>query len=999
MAVVGDAYIVVHAITSGFESEVRRAARGINLNREGGDAGDSFSRGMTRNMQRSLIGFEQQALAASKRFQSLVRTGYTIGPILSVAVSTIGSLGTAIVSLGAAVVGAIPSLVVFASAITSIGIAAITAKAAFSGVGKAISAGLKQQTAGAKKDAQAKVAAQKRIDDALENYLLVVERTNERIVESQDRVNEAYEEAKEQIQQLRFEAEEAAFSERRAAIQLERARETLARVQDLPPNSRARREAQLAYEEAEFNLRRAKDRSSDLNKESDRLSGTVEEAALKTDTYKNAQEELADAVRDGIRQQKDANDAYEEARKAKKDAAASANEYATALSDLSAEAQKFVKYMVTTFMPALKELREAAGSRLFGPMIKDLERIRTQVFPQLEGALARVGASIATAFSSLTDAITNAESLEDLDRVFTQSASSIESFGKTIANLYEGFLSILVAAEPLIIRFNRFLERTSERWKNALQVGEESGTLTDFFDRAGNIAAKLGKIVGNVFGGIANIVNANFSPGGGGWILLDWLDDVTAGFDTFYKTVEGQQILTTFFKESALNAQSALSAIGAFLKEILRAGADPNIRIFWDTLKDAAPILRSLLEQLNASAPAFAKFLVSFGAFLELTLTTGAIEVFFNVLRTALDTINSILSNKFVKSLFDAGSQIFAFISAIALLGTVGSFAIKVIVGGILRFAKVITFLKGGAGIAGLKVAAAGLAAAFGVATSTFLLAAAGVLAFVLIIKQAWEQSEIFRNSVKQIVDILQSVFKLAIEDIKVVWQSLMDEFSGGFDIFKSIGDFIGTYLVPILGGALATGIGVVSGAIKGLIFVLKAVVSVFNVIVAVIQGIIKLFRGDFRGAFEELKNFFKSIANFFTDIAKAIVTLFVSIYNSVARLINRLPRFGNFGLPKLNIVDEKEFTNFARFAKGGVVMPQPGGAIVRVAEAGKPERIEPLDSQGLSKRDREILNAVATGSGKSTTINVYASEKHDEREIARRVSLIISKDMIPGVA
>jgi hypothetical protein len=34
VAVVGDAYIVVKAITTGFENEVRRAASGINLERE-----------------------------------------------------------------------------------------------------------------------------------------------------------------------------------------------------------------------------------------------------------------------------------------------------------------------------------------------------------------------------------------------------------------------------------------------------------------------------------------------------------------------------------------------------------------------------------------------------------------------------------------------------------------------------------------------------------------------------------------------------------------------------------------------------------------------------------------------------------------------------------------------------------------------------------------------------------------------------------------------------
>lgn len=50
MAIVGDAYIVVKAITTGFESEVRRAASGIDLNREGRSVGDTFSRGFGRGI-------------------------------------------------------------------------------------------------------------------------------------------------------------------------------------------------------------------------------------------------------------------------------------------------------------------------------------------------------------------------------------------------------------------------------------------------------------------------------------------------------------------------------------------------------------------------------------------------------------------------------------------------------------------------------------------------------------------------------------------------------------------------------------------------------------------------------------------------------------------------------------------------------------------------------------------------------------------------------------
>jgi hypothetical protein len=73
-------------------------------------------------------------------------------------------------------------------------------------------------------------------------------------------------------------------------------------------------------------------------------------------------------------------------------------------------------------------------------------------------------------------------------------------------------------------------------------------------------------------------------------------------------------------------------------------------------------------------------------------------------------------------------------------------------------------------------------------------------------------------------------------------------------------------------------------------------------------------------------------------------------------------------------------------FAKGGTVFPSVGGTIARVAEAGRPERIEPLDPDGLSKRDKAMI-AELSGGGAGTTFNIYPSAGMDERALAEMVS------------
>lgn len=84
--------------------------------------------------------------------------------------------------------------------------------------------------------------------------------------------------------------------------------------------------------------------------------------------------------------------------------------------------------------------------------------------------------------------------------------------------------------------------------------------------------------------------------------------------------------------------------------------------------------------------------------------------------------------------------------------------------------------------------------------------------------------------------------------------------------------------------------------------------------------------------------------------------------------------------------------------AEGGVVYAQPGGTIVRVAEAGQNERIEPLDKAGMSDRDYALIKAMAKEAGGATEVRVYIGETEltdiirtesikREGQVARRVT------------
>jgi hypothetical protein len=83
--------------------------------------------------------------------------------------------------------------------------------------------------------------------------------------------------------------------------------------------------------------------------------------------------------------------------------------------------------------------------------------------------------------------------------------------------------------------------------------------------------------------------------------------------------------------------------------------------------------------------------------------------------------------------------------------------------------------------------------------------------------------------------------------------------------------------------------------------------------------------------------------------------------------------------------------------AEGGVVKPSRYGTLAVIGEAGRSERVEPLDPNGLSNRDKAMINMMSGGGGGGTTINVYPSPGMDERQLADMVSKKLAFQMRKG--
>ena len=908
MAIVGDAYIVVRAITTSVERDIQKSFNGID--RVGERAGKDISNGISRGVRRSGIDlnffsaqFLAQSVAAKEQFSSLTRAGYFLVPAITAVSGIIGLLGTGLISL-VSIIGAAatPALITLAGAFTAAGQAALTLRLAFSGVAKAVQAGNK-----ASKKSVSNTKAQQ---DAEENLA----KAYERLAKARDR-------AIEQIQQLGFDSEDAAISEKRAALELEKARETLARVSDLPPNSRARKEAELAFAEADLNYRRAIDRNNDLKKEE---AKNVELSKKGTDAVILGQENVIDALRDV----KKAEEAVSLAKQG-----SGADAYADALSDLSEEAQSFVKYLVS-IQSEFKKLKDAAGEKLFPQLEKAIDNLVKNLFPALRPLLTATGDVLGKVAIRISEVITSSENIKRLESIWKTNNKFINNLGTAVGNLYEGFLILLTAAKPLIDAFGEFLKNTTESWKETLKLDEATGKLGERFKIAKGILSDLGTIFGNVFGGLKNLVKENVGPGSAGEIFLNYFKDISLAFKNL-ETIDGKP-LKTFFADAAVNGTKLLSLLGNIIGGFITLADNPELGVFLDQLGVVTDNFQAIGENISDSLPSFGEFLITFSEFVKLVTDAGSIKIFFDTLTSVLKTLNNILESPVGQFFLKLSAAVLPFLLALGTITKVGGFAFKVVLGGLLPLITSFGALTGSAKLANLTTATLGktILTVLGTAIRGLfsLLIASPIGPFIVIIAALatgftllYKNSETFRNAINSLGTTIKNGLGAAVDFVSTNFTKLVS--------------FITTLPSKIASAA--------------------------------------------RNMWDGIKDAFKSAINW--------------IINGWNKLQFKIPGF------KLGPIKFDGFTlglpPITPLARGGTVMPSAGGTLATIGEAGRPERVEPLDPDGLSKRDKAMIQMLSNKAGSGINITINPSAGMDERELASIVSRQIAFQLRKGAA
>ena len=137
-----------------------------------------------------------------------------------------------------------------------------------------------------------------------------------------------------------------------------------------------------------------------------------------------------------------------------------------------------------------------------------------------------------------------------------------------------------------------------------------------------------------------------------------------------------------------------------------------------------------------------------------------------------------------------------------------------------------------------------------------------------------------------------------------------------------------------------------------------------------------------------------EGFVNFFIDGLNAVIDKINAVRLPIPEIARGL--FGGASELGFNIRKVGRVA-LPRLAEGGIVKATAGGVLSVIGEAGRNERVEPLDRTGLSQRDRAIIDRLSGGRG--TTINVYPSAGMDERDLADLVSRKLAFELRRGAA
>ncbi|MEV6014743.1 hypothetical protein [Streptomyces sp. NPDC051997] len=283
----------------------------------------------------------------------------------------------------------------------------------------------------------------------------------------------------------------------------------------------------------------------------------------------DAQAAAAKAASDGARQIKDAQEAAKEAADAYADAqnsgAAATVKTADALAKLAPNARAFVNAVIAQ-RAAWRGLKLDVQNALFAGLGQKFTAMSTAILPSLKTGLTGTATVLNTMARNAMDAVTQLGKTGQLRQMFDGLNNGLKPLTKIPAQFITGLTQISIAASPAFQRITTAAGGMADTIAKKLSSAFASGRLEDSINTAVNVAKQFGRVIGDIFGTLGNVMKAAAAGGGNA------LGGLAAVFQELRKITampEVQKALTSIFTAVNSIAKLVAGTLGAVIQAAL----------------------------------------------------------------------------------------------------------------------------------------------------------------------------------------------------------------------------------------------------------------------------------------------------------------------------------------------------------------------------------------------------------------------------------------------
>jgi hypothetical protein len=230
----------------------------------------------------------------------------------------------------------------------------------------------------------------------------------------------------------------------------------------------------------------------------------------------------------------------------------------------------------------------------------------------------------------------------DLNTIMERNVRIIEGgVGPALLAVLSIVRSLLVAGGPLAERFALWVGKTATHLAAMMDAGRQSGKLAAFFDRAGDLAAAVGRVIGDIAVGLFNVGR---EAGALSNMMGEGIAGAAKSFREWTESAAGQATIRQFFTDAIPVVRELALLVRDVVKAFGGLSTDPNLApLIAQVRTDLLPALERLSSGVTGNlgssiidlATAFAELssVLSFSTFVE------AVSIFADLARAVSGAI------------------------------------------------------------------------------------------------------------------------------------------------------------------------------------------------------------------------------------------------------------------------------------------------------------------------------------------------------------------------